>query len=93
MKTGLNDIDIKIEVTTSLKSNGFSICFLKILEHFHFLLRSYGLKNHTGSNLFLHDVINVMQVCFDVIVITFASTSFWSMLGKIARTKNEFAHV
>ena len=36
MKTGLNDIDINIEVTTSLKCFGFSICFLKILEHFHF---------------------------------------------------------
>ena len=36
VKTGLNDIDIKIEVTTSLERIGFSI-------HFRYLLRSYGL--------------------------------------------------
>ena len=41
MKTGLNDIDIKIETTTSREN--LPIRFLKILEHFHYLLRSYGL--------------------------------------------------
>ena len=30
VKTGLNDIDIKIEITTSLESIGLSIRFLKI---------------------------------------------------------------
>ena len=30
VKTGLNDIDIKLEVTTSLESISFSIRFLKI---------------------------------------------------------------
>ena len=86
MTTGLNDIEIKIEITTSLESIGLSIRFLKIYEHFNYLLRSYGLWNHTGSDVSLHDVINVVQVCFDVNVITFAST-FWSVLDIIARNK------
>ena len=30
VKTELNDIDTKIEITTSLESIGLSICFLKI---------------------------------------------------------------
>ena len=30
VKTGLNDIDIKTEVTISVKSIGICICFLKI---------------------------------------------------------------
>ena len=34
MKTGLNDIDIKIEITTSLESIGLSIRFLKNLRAF-----------------------------------------------------------
>ena len=92
MKTGLNDIDMKNKVTAPLESIGFSIYFLKILADFHYLLRSYGLKNQTGSEVYLHDIINVVQVCFDVKVITFVFTSFWSVLGNIPRTKSVFAH-
>ena len=42
IKTGLNDIDIKVEITTSLESIGLSKCFLKIGEHLHYLLRCNG---------------------------------------------------
>ena len=68
--------------------------FLKIWEGYHYLLLRYGLKHHAGSALSLYDVIKVMQVCFNVNVISFLSTCtcVWCMLGTITWTKCVFAH-
>ena len=76
MKTGLNDIEMKIQITALQESINFSECFLKILEDYHYLLLWYGLRNHAGSAVSVNDVINIMQACFDVSVITFVSTYF-----------------
>ena len=59
VKTGLNDMQVKIQITASLESMSFSKRFLKICEDYHYSLRSYGLSNQTGSAVSLYDVINV----------------------------------
>ena len=62
MKTGLNDIEMKIQTTALRESINFSEYFLKIGEDYHYLLLRYGLWNHVGSAVSVNDVINVMQV-------------------------------
>ena len=47
------------------------------LNDIDYRLLRYGLWNHVGSPICVYDVINVMQVCFDVNIITFVSTYFW----------------
>ena len=44
MKTGLNDIYIKIEITTSLDIIGLSIRFLQITEHFIIYYEVMGFR-------------------------------------------------
>ena len=61
MKTGLNDIEMKIQITAFRESTIFSECFLKLLEDCHYLLLRYGLLNHAGSAVSAYDVINVMK--------------------------------
>ena len=41
--------------------------------NYHYLLLRYGPWNHAVT---VYDVINVMQVCFDVNVITFVLRTF-----------------
>ena len=76
MKTGLNDIEMKIQIIALRESINFSEYFLKISEDYHYLLLRYGLWNHAGSAVSINDIIYVMQVCFDVNVITFVSSYF-----------------
>ena len=59
MKTGLNGIEMKIQITAVRKSINFSECFLKILEDYHYLLLRYRFLSHAGSAVFVYDVINV----------------------------------
>ena len=63
MKSGLNDIEMKIQITALRESVNFSECFLKIREDYHYLLLKYGLWNHASSAVSVYDVINVVQVC------------------------------
>ena len=92
MKTGLNDKEMKIQITTIRESINFSECFMKIQEDYHYLLLRYGLWKHASSAVSVYNVINIMQVCFDVNVITgtFVSTYFWCVLGKTTQTKCVF---
>ena len=60
VKTGLNDIEMKIQITALRASINFSECFLKIER----------------ITISVNDVINVMQLCFDVSYITFVSKYF-----------------
>ena len=79
-KTGLNDIEMKIQITALRESINFSECFLKIREdymYYHYLLPRYRLLNHAGSAFSVYDVINVVQVCFDVNVVPFVYMYFW----------------
>ena len=46
VKTGLNDMKMKIKIIASLQSISFSKCFLKILIDYHYSLRRYGLLHH-----------------------------------------------
>ena len=92
MKTRLNDIEMKIQIIALRDSINFSECFLKICEDYHYLLPRYGLWNRAGSAVSVNDVINVMQVCFDVSIITFVSTYFWCVLSKTTQTKCVFPH-
>ena len=50
------------------------------------------MKDHEGSAVSVYDVINVMQVCFDVNVITFVSMYFWCVLSKTTQTKCVLHH-
>ena len=52
----------------------------------------YGLWNHEGSAVSIYDVINVMQGCFDVNVLTFVSSYLWCVLGNTTQTKCAFPH-
>ena len=67
---------------------GISIHFLKICEGFHYLLRNYGLKNYIGIEISLHDVVKVVQVCFDVNVYILLDH-----VRQIAQTKSVYANV
>ena len=83
MKTWLNDKEMKIQI---------SEIFLNIREDYHYLLLRYGIWNHASSAVSVYDVINVVQVCFDVNVITFVFTYFRCELGKTTQTKYAFPH-
>ena len=83
---------MKIQITTLRESINFSECFLKIWEDFHYLLLRYGLWNHAGSAVSVCDVINIMQVCFDVNIITFVSTYIWCVIRETTQTKCVFPH-
>ena len=72
----LNDIQMIIKITASLKSISFSERFLKICEEYHYSLCIYGLKNYIGSAVSLYDVIYVDKHAFDVNVITFGVQIF-----------------
>ena len=76
MKTGLNDIEMKIQITALLES---------IRKYYHYFLLRYGLWNHASNAVSVYDVINVVQECFDINVITFVSRYFWCVLGKQLR--------
>ena len=41
----------------------------------------------------LFDVMNIVQVCFDVSVVMFVSMCRWCVLRKITQAKCVFAHV
>ena len=88
MKTGLNDIELKIQITATAlwESINISECFLKFWQDCHYFLLRYRLWNHAGSAVFVNDVIHIMQVCFDVNVITFVSTSVWYVLSETTQT-------
>ena len=86
------DIEMKIQITTLQESINFSEYFLIIQEDYLYLLLRYGLWNHAGGADSVYDVINVVQVCFDVNVIKFVSTYFWCVLGKTTQTKCVFPH-
>ena len=60
VKTGLNDIEMKIQITAQPERIYFSECFLKIWEDYHYLLLRYGLWNHADSAFSVYDVINVI---------------------------------
>ena len=63
MKTGLNDIEMKFQITAFRESINFSDCFLKFWKDYHYLFLRYGLRNHAGSAVSVNDVINISQVC------------------------------
>ena len=92
VKTGLNDIEMKIQITALPESINFSEYLLEIWEDYHYLLLRYGLWNHSSSAVSVNDVINVMQVRFDVSIITFVSAYFLCMLSKTTQTKYVFPH-
>ena len=48
--------------------------------------------NDIEMKIQIYDVINAMQVCFDVNDITFVSTYFWCVLSKTTQTKCVFPH-
>ena len=76
VKTGLNDIEMKIQITALRESINFSECFLKIREDYYYFILRYGLWNHASSAVSLYDVINVVQESFYVNVMTFVFTYF-----------------
>ena len=60
VKTGLNDTEMKIQITAFQKSISFSECFPKIREDYHYLLLRYGLWNQSSTAASVCDVINVV---------------------------------
>ena len=59
MKTGLNNMKMKMYITASLKRISFTNHFLKTWEDFNYSCQRYGLLNHTGSAFSLYEVIKV----------------------------------
>ena len=61
MKTGLNDTEMKIQITALQESINFSECFLKIGEDYHYLLLRYGLWNHASSAVSVYDLLTLCK--------------------------------
>ena len=82
VKTGLNDIEMKIQKTILRERINFFECF----QDYHYLLLRYGLWNHAGSAVSVYGIINVMHVCFDVNAITFV---FYVLLVHVKQNNSD----
>ena len=52
-----------------------------------------GMSYWPVCKFVINDVINVVQICFVVNVVTFVPTWCWCVLCKITRINSVFAHV
>ena len=90
MKTGLNRIEMRIQITALRESIIFFLMFPENSRG----LPDYSLLRYVFFSVY--DVIHVVQVCFDVNVIMFVSTYFFNRLSVLLKCiyvqKISYAH-